>query len=183
MKSVILILGGARSGKSAYAESLAAESSKVAYFATAEAGDVEMLERIERHRERRPPEWKTVVAPTGLPKALREEARGAEVAIVDCLTLYVSNLMGAGFTEEEVLSEIEDLAEACREVPADVVLVSNEVGLGIVPANQLARAYRDVLGRCNRVLAEVADEVHLMVAGIPLKVKGDSPLDSRGGRR
>lgn len=183
MSGLVLILGGARSGKSAYAESLAAESSKVVYFATAEPGDAEMTERIERHRERRPPGWKTVVTPLGLPKALRDEARGADVAIVDCLTLYVSNLMGAGFKEEEVLREIEDLIGACREVSADVVLVSNEVGLGIVPANGLARAFRDVLGRCNRVLAEEADEVSLMVAGIPLKVKGNAHLDSRDGGR
>ncbi len=172
MGRLALILGGARSGKSSYAERLVADKAKVIYFATAEAGDLEMADRIERHRKNRPTSWKTVVSPTGLAERLRADAMDFEAAIIDCLTLYVSNLMTSGLGEGRIAAEIEELAAACREIAADVAIVSNEVGLGVVPANKLGRAYRDLLGRCNQLIAAAADDVYFMVAGIPVRIKG-----------
>jgi adenosylcobinamide kinase/adenosylcobinamide-phosphate guanylyltransferase len=163
-----LVLGGARSGKSRYAEWLIATYPPPwIYVATAEARDDEMAERIAAHRARRAAEWQTVEAPHDLASALAAAPAGAAV-LVDCLTLWLSNLMEAG-------SDIEDqtarLHEALAGRSGPVVLVSNEVGLGIVPDNALARRFRDLQGTLNQRLASQAARVVMMVAGVPIAVK------------
>ena len=164
-----LVLGGARSGKSAYAESLFAGAGAV-YVATAEAIDDEMRDRIARHRARRGAQWTTVEAPLDLAGALGAplpDASGAGV-LVDCLTVWLGNLMHAGRDiDREARTLLESLAVA--EVP--LVLVANEVGLGVVPENALARAFRDHAGRLNQALAARADRVVLVTAGLPLDLK------------
>jgi adenosylcobinamide kinase/adenosylcobinamide-phosphate guanylyltransferase len=163
-----LVLGGARSGKSRYAESLIAASPPPwTYVATAEAGDGEMAERIAAHRARRGKEWQTVDAPHDLAAALAGIQGNAPV-LVDCLTLWLSNRMLAG---ADVVAETAHLETALDGRRAPVVLVSNEVGLGIVPDNALARRFRDLQGKLNQRLAARADRVVLMVAGLPLVVK------------
>src|SRR5579863_10471617 len=167
-----LVLGGARSGKSRYAEGLIAAlapawNSPWIYVATAEAGDEEMRTRIAAHRARRGPSWQTVEAPHGLAEAVAS-AQPAPV-LVDCLTLWLSNLMLAAVNIE---SEIARLEHALDDAAAPVVLVSNEVGSGIVPEHPLGRRFRDLQGLLNQRMAARADRVVLMVAGLPLAVKG-----------
>ena len=164
-----LVLGGARSGKSAYAESLVARPGAV-YLATAEAIDDEMGERIARHRARRRGEgWTTVEAPLDLAGALRSHARaGVPGVLVDCLTVWLGNLMHAG---RDIDREARSLLESLAGPPAPVVLVANEVGLGVVPDNPMARAFRDHAGRLNQALAARAGRVVLVTAGIPLVLK------------
>jgi adenosylcobinamide kinase / adenosylcobinamide-phosphate guanylyltransferase len=163
-----LVLGGARSGKSKYAESLiTALPPPWVYVATAEALDVEMAERIAGHRARRGDDWRTIEAPHDLAGALAAPA-GAPV-LVDCLTLWLSNRMLA---QADVDAEIASLEDALERRASPLVLVSNEVGSGIVPDNALARRFRDLQGRLNQRMAARADRVVLMVAGLPLTVKG-----------
>ncbi|MSP47724.1 MAG: bifunctional adenosylcobinamide kinase/adenosylcobinamide-phosphate guanylyltransferase [Alphaproteobacteria bacterium] len=163
-----LILGGARSGKSARAEELALSAAgvgEVVYLATSEAGDAEMAHRIAEHQARRGRRWVTREVPLDLVGTLAGEARPV---LVDCLTLWLSNLMVAG---RDVVGEGERLAAAVAARSAPVVLVSNEVGMGIVPDNALARAFRDHAGRLHRRLAGAVDRVELVVAGLPLVLK------------
>lgn len=177
-----LILGGARSGKSDYAQRLAAASGRpVVYLATATAGDEEMAERIARHRAARPAHWRTLEAPTNVGQALKAVLAGGEVVLMDCLTLLVSNLMmeeGEGVPEDRlmarVVAELEALLEVCAAQGVSLIVVSNEVGMGLVPPYPMGRVYRDVLGRANQWLAARAERVVLMVAGIPLELKGNS---------
>jgi adenosylcobinamide kinase/adenosylcobinamide-phosphate guanylyltransferase len=165
-----LVLGGARSGKSAYAERLLARHPRArVYLATAEPGDGEMAERIRRHRERRGAGWSTIEVPLDLPEAIRAEPRAL---LVDCLTLWLSNLMAAGRDPD---AAGEQLCAAIRRPGGPVVLVSNEVGWGIVPENALARAFRDHAGRLNQRVAAAADRVLFVAAGLPLALKGDLP--------
>ncbi|OLC13423.1 MAG: bifunctional adenosylcobinamide kinase/adenosylcobinamide-phosphate guanylyltransferase [Chloroflexi bacterium] len=161
--ALVLVLGGARSGKSALAARLAADSgAPVTFIATAVAGDAEMAERIRTHRESRPVAWKTVEAPLDLLGAARSAA-ARDFLVVDCLTLWVSNLLGEGASPVDIAAAAEELVDALRG--RDCVVVTNEVGLGIVPVNELARSFRDVLGSVNARLAESADRAVLMVAG------------------
>jgi adenosylcobinamide kinase / adenosylcobinamide-phosphate guanylyltransferase len=163
-----LVLGGARSGKSRYAEGLiTALPPPWIYLATAEALDAEMAERITAHRARRGVGWTTVEAPRALAAALVEQANAP--VLVDCLTLWLSNLMMADATIED---EIERLVAALGSTRAPVVLVANEVGSGIVPDNALARRFRDLQGGLNQRMAAAADRVVMMVAGLPLVLKG-----------
>jgi adenosylcobinamide kinase/adenosylcobinamide-phosphate guanylyltransferase len=163
-----LVLGGARSGKSRYAESLiTARPPPWVYVATAETLDAEMTERIAVHRARRGGDWRTIEAPHDLAGALAAPA-GAPV-LVDCLTLWLSNRMLA---QADVDAEIARLEDALDRRASPLVLVSNEVGSGIVPDNALARRFRDLQGRLNQCMAARADRVVLMVAGLPLTVKG-----------
>jgi adenosylcobinamide kinase / adenosylcobinamide-phosphate guanylyltransferase len=163
----ILVLGGARSGKSRFAESLAAGfAGEKIYLATAQPGDEEMAARIAAHRGRRGPEWSTVEAPVALVEALEKTV--ADFVLIDCLTLWISNLLLAG---TEVAPCIERLAETMRAQAGTVVVVSNEVGLGIVPDNALARRFRDDAGLANQCLAQACDEVVFVAAGLPLKLK------------
>lgn len=168
MGKSILITGGARSGKSALAErwTLTAGNPAV-YIATCRAYDDEMAARIAEHQARRGPEWHTIAEPTRLVETLTE-TDGQAPRLVDCLTLWLSNLME---DQADVGAETARLAETISAQHSTVVLVTNEVGLGIVPENALARAFRDAQGRLNQAIAEVADEVYLAVAGQPLKVK------------
>ena len=163
-----LVLGGARSGKSRYAERLVcAYPAPWIYVATAQAFDDEMQERIRTHQARRDQGWTTVDAPLDLPGAIRSAPAGAPV-LVDCLTLWLTNVMLAG---RDVDAAAADLRTACREAPGPLVLVSNEVGLGIVPDNALARRFRDLAGVLHQGLAMQADRVVFMVAGLPMSVK------------
>lgn len=163
-----LVLGGARSGKSRYAEALIAASPPPwIYVATGEAGDAEMASRIAEHRARRGAGWQTVEAPHDLAGALAA-APPATPVLVDCLTLWLTNLMLA---EVDIEAEIARLERALAQRAGPVLLVANEVGLGIVPDNVLARRFRDAAGRLNQRLAAQADRVVLLVAGIAMKVK------------
>ena len=167
-----LVLGGARSGKSRYAEGLIASlpppwHAPWTYVATAEPGDAEMAERIASHRARRGGSWRTVEAPRDLAGSL--QAAGAVPALVDCLTLWLSNLMLAG---ADIDAEMADLEHALTAAAAPVVMVANEVGSGIVPDHPLGRQFRDMQGVLNQRIAARADRVVLMVAGLPLALKG-----------
>lgn len=166
--AIILITGGARSGKSVRAEARAkAFAGKPVYVATAEALDGEMRERIARHRDRRGAEWIEHETPLELVPAL-EATDGGGARLVDCLTLWLSNLMHA---ERDWSKDTAELAATLRTQKSPVVLVTNEVGLGIVPDNALARRFRDAAGIMNQMIAQAADEVELIVAGLPVRVK------------
>ena len=170
-----LILGGARSGKSALAERLAIDSGReVVYIATAQALDDEMSERIAHHRARRPAEWISIEEPLALGATLREHARDHRLLLVDCLTLWLSNLLGTGDTQRFV-TERDALLDALVAVPGDVVFVSNEVGLGITPLGELTRRFVDEAGRLHQALAQRCDRVVFVAAGLPLTLKGASP--------
>ncbi|MEE8470857.1 MAG: bifunctional adenosylcobinamide kinase/adenosylcobinamide-phosphate guanylyltransferase [Dehalococcoidia bacterium] len=175
--SVTLILGGARSGKSQYAHELADMlGGRVLYVATAEALDEEMSSRIEAHKRSRPSSWRTLEVQTDVAEAIRSGIGDAEVVIIDCLTLLVSNLMSeedlsAEALEEKVAAELEDIIALMGNMSSHFIIVSNELGLGLVPLHPSGRAYRDVLGLANQMLARRADEVYLMIAGIPLVAK------------
>lgn len=163
-----LVLGGARSGKSRHAEALVeALPAPWVYIATAQAYDDEMRARIAEHRARRSQDWRTVDAPMALPEALRAAPPGQPV-LVDCLTLWLTNLILA---ERDIAIATGELMAACREAQGPIVLVSNEVGLGIVPDNALARRFRDEAGRLHQRLASQAERVVFMVAGLPMQVK------------
>lgn len=170
-----LVLGGARSGKSRHAEGLVLGASRSnaigpVYIATAEAWDDEMRERIAEHRRRRDGQgWRTVEAPLDLSAALTAHAIEGAVVLVDCLTLWLTNQM---VSERDVPAACDDLLATFRKVPGRVVLVSNEVGLGIVPENRMARTFRDHAGRLHQAIAAEADRVLFMVAGLPMVVKG-----------
>jgi adenosyl cobinamide kinase/adenosyl cobinamide phosphate guanylyltransferase len=160
-----LLLGGARCGKSALALDIASrEGLPVTFVATAEALDDEIAERIERHRAERPRDWETIEEPVEIERALAEAAEGTAV-VVDCLTLWVSNLFGRGFEDDAIFERAARFATGARGRPGRVVVVTNEVGSGIVPADALSRRYRDALGRVNATFASHADEAFLVVAG------------------
>ena len=176
-KAITLVLGGVRSGKSRYAQTLAARSSSVAFIATAQPFDEEMRLKIERHQTERPKEWRTIEEPLELDRVLAEESSKHRMLVVDCLTLYAANLLEA---ERGNLSAIEErlqrLYAALRSTPCSVALVSNEVGSGVVPPYPEGRQYRDVLGETNQRVASLADNVLLMVAGLPLALKGTAEV-------
>jgi adenosylcobinamide kinase / adenosylcobinamide-phosphate guanylyltransferase len=182
MGKLTLILGGVRSGKSQLAQDTALGLGEpVLFVATGEALDQEMLERIQEHRRSRPPEWRTVEVPCDVGRRVREQIGDAGVVIIDCLTLLVSNVIGrcgsfesgAGLVSQRVAAEIAELVSCIHDAPCSFIVVSNEVGMGLVPENRLGRIYRDCLGRANRELALRADAVCFMVAGIPMVLKGD----------
>lgn len=169
MAGPILVLGGQRSGKSRFAEGLIARSGLApVYLATATAGDGEMTERIARHRERRGDGWRTVEEPLDLAGALAREAGDGKAVLVECLTLWLANLMSA---DRDLDAETAILVAALAAAKGPVVLVSNEVGGGIVPDNALARRYADALGTINQRVAEAAERVVLVAAGQPLLLK------------
>jgi adenosylcobinamide kinase/adenosylcobinamide-phosphate guanylyltransferase len=172
---LILILGGARSGKSAFAEELAKDHKRVAYIATALVADGEMRRRVALHRKRRPKNWVTYEANAKLDSVIRKAAKSATLVLVDCMTLYLSNTMmtasGRRRSQEAVLKDVEGICRASNSMGAHVVVVSNEVGLGIVPDTPLGREFRDLQGRANQTIARAADEVYFVVAGIPQRIK------------
>ena len=166
-----LVLGGARSGKSRYAESLIARLPQPwIYIATAEARDDEMAARITEHQARREAGWQTIEAPHEVPEALREAPADAAV-LVDCLTLWLTNVMLGSLDVEKMTAKLED---ALRARGGETVLVSNEVGLGIVPENELGRRFRDAQGILNQRMAALSERVVLTVAGLPINVKDTS---------
>lgn len=165
----LLVLGGARSGKSRYAQARAeALSGDLLYLATAQAFDAEMEARIAHHQADRGPRWSTLDVPLDIPAAILANAAPGCVLLVDCLTLWTSNLM---FAERDIDAETEALATAVSDAGGPVILVANEVGLGIVPDNALARRFRDAAGRINQAIAAAADEVQFIAAGLPLRLK------------
>jgi adenosylcobinamide kinase/adenosylcobinamide-phosphate guanylyltransferase len=165
----VLVLGGARSGKSRHAEDVVSASGlKRIYIATAETRDGEMVERVRLHQVRRGEGWRTVEEPLALVDCLMREASPAHAILVDCLTLWISNLM---FAEADVEAAVAELAAALPSLQGTVCLVSNEVGLGIVPDNALARRFRDFAGLANQRLAAVCDEVVFVAAGLPLRLR------------
>ena len=193
MGKITLVLGGARSGKSEVAERLAAPAGrgihpegddgarKVAYIATSLVLDDEMRERVRIHRARRPQTWRTYEQATDLDLLVRQLAKEADVILIDCALMYVSNLF---FVDEEeaagearIVGAINSLLAACEAAP-DVIIVSGEVGCGIVPENALARRFRDIMGLVNQRLAERADEVYSVTAGIPVRIKAAEPAPS-----
>ncbi len=170
-----LVLGGARSGKSRFAQSLCAAGERVAYIATARPDDDEMVARIARHQEHRPASWLTIEEPLAIGKAV-ERARECDFILLDCLTIWLSNLLWErrGETSEdgwrrEASVQLADLARAAGA--ASLVVVTNEVGGGVVPENEVARRFRDLQGWVNQDAAALADTVYLVVAGIPLRIK------------
>jgi adenosylcobinamide kinase/adenosylcobinamide-phosphate guanylyltransferase len=167
----VLVLGGARSGKSAYAEQLAAASEPpVLYVATATASDDEMAERIRQHRARRPSGWRTLEVTSAVALRVAEELGDARTLILEDLTLLLSNVMVHHAQPEAEELVVKDV-EAVLALPVHVIAVSNEVGMGLVPPYPLGRQFRDALGRVNQYAAARADEVFLMVAGLPLRLK------------
>lgn len=173
MAKVLFITGGARSGKSRLAEARAREfGAPLCYLATGRAGDGEMADRIARHQARRGPEWQTLEEPIRLLEAIRGHDGYFAAMLLDCVTLWLSNLLFHYDNPDRVLDEVRALAGAFRELQTPLVIVSNEVGMGIVPENQLARAFRDVAGEANELIAAAADEVYVTFFGLPLKLKG-----------
>ena len=179
-KQLIFVLGGARSGKSAFAEQLARNPSagsggRVLYVATAEALDEEMRHRIDAHRRQRPASWDTLEEPLSLPSALASKLPGYETCLLDCLTLWISNQLlareGDPNAEHEILAAAGELLEVYEQSPASWIVVSNEVGLSVVPASPLGRTFRDVQGRVNQMFAARADRAYLMVAGLAMDLK------------
>jgi adenosylcobinamide kinase / adenosylcobinamide-phosphate guanylyltransferase len=171
----IFIIGGARSGKSRLAEEMAASlDDQVLYVATAAAGDGEMRARIAAHRARRPAQWRTLEIETNVAAGLKRDGGSGMVIIIDCLTLLVSNIMGVAGEIDfagEADKEINELMSYINESTGTFIIVSSEVGLGLVPEYPSARQYRDVLGRANEQVAAAAAEVYLMVAGLRLRLK------------
>lgn len=170
-----LILGGARSGKSALAEKLASDSGRdVVYIATAQPGDAEMAARIAHHRARRPEQWHCVEESLHLANALRERARDDRCILVDCLTLWLSNLLGDADTSC-FERERDRLLQVLPSLPGELLIVSNEVGLGIVPMGELTRRFVDEAGRLHQSLAAISERVVFVAAGLPLALKGTLP--------
>ncbi len=173
----VLVLGGARSGKSAYAQSLAeAHASERLYVATAEPADEEMAARIARHRASRGKSWTTLEEPLKVPQALRSLAHPGGVILVDCLTLWLSNLMLAGRDPEAAIAR---LADAIGALAGPAILVSNETGMGIVPEHKLGRDFRDWQGRANRRIAQACDAAVFLAAGLPVQLKPAPPPSLR----
>ena len=177
LAQIIFITGGARSGKSGFAEKLASEFGEpLGYLATAQILDDEMEERVRRHRERRGEEWHAIEEPLHLSQALERCDGKYNVVLVDCVTLWISNLLFAygeagRDCEERIQEDVQRLKSTLHGMVTPVILVSNEVGHGIVPDNRLARQFRDIAGITNQLLATAADEVHVLISGIPLKLK------------
>ncbi len=184
MGSLIFVLGGVRSGKSTYAEERAEQigGDRVLMVATAEAKDDEMVERVRQHRESRPAAWRTVETPQHPAAAIRSAVGDAKVVLVDCLAMLVSNILLSMAGEDDqsyfdpsieqmMRDKVNALIACASELDADLIVVSNEVGMGVVPPSASGRAFRDLLGRANQLVAEAADEVILMVAGIQMRVK------------
>lgn len=186
MSKIILVTGGARSGKSSYAESLCInQNNNTAYIATSIPFDTEMQDRVKKHKESRPQHWTTYEIYKDIFKIIKEVSQNNKTVILDCVTLLVNNLM---FTHEinidestqEEVNQIEEyiknqvklLLEEIKKTDLYFVIVTNEIGMGIVPANRLSRIYGDIVGRINQQIAKDSDEVYLVVSGIPMKIKG-----------
>ncbi|MEE8359393.1 MAG: bifunctional adenosylcobinamide kinase/adenosylcobinamide-phosphate guanylyltransferase [Candidatus Omnitrophota bacterium] len=172
MNKLILVTGGARSGKSTYAVKLAKNFKKVAFIATCASPDREMRIRIKAHRLSRPKDWKVYEEEVSLAALIKKIGSKYDVILVDCLGLWVSNLLSVNTSDRRIKAEVLKMAESAFKAKAVTVIVSNEVGQGIVPDNPLARKFRDVLGAANQLLAHRADKVVSMHVGIPVTIKG-----------
>jgi len=179
---LILITGGVRSGKSLFAESFAEKlGGEISFVATAQALDEEMAERIKQHRTNRPFQWKTYEEPYQVAQVIQKVGEKTEVILLDCLALLVSNFM-QDYQEgipnqslaDSIIGKINEITSEALQCPVTVIIVSNEVGLGLVPVNPMGRFFRDILGKANQIIASSSDQVYLMVAGIPLLIKGKS---------
>lgn len=176
-KEFIFLLGGARSGKSRYAQELAAAyGKKVLFVATAEPRDEEMKARIEAHRRDRPASWRTLELPAEVAHGIEKHIGNAEVIIIDCLTLLAGNILCENPDLEKgaqkIINEVNELSALIDRTEAVFILISNEIGCGIVPENRMARVFRDAIGQAHQIIARNASKVYLMVAGIPVKIKG-----------
>lgn len=179
MGRLTLVLGGARSGKSTFAVQLAQGlgGEQVLFVATADAGDEEMRRRIEKHHHQRPAAWRTLEVQRDVGPAIFEHAGKAKVVLLDCLTLLISNRLQEAEdpfspeTEEKITAEVDGLLACAEQLAGRLVVVSNEVGLGVVPAHPVGRAYCDLLGRANQALVQAADEVYFLTAGLPQQIK------------
>ncbi len=182
---IVLVLGGARSGKSDFAVRLARGlAGPVLFVATAIPGDSEMRMRISEHRKHRPAEWRMLEVPVDVSKALVEHLSGIRVVVLDCVSMLVANILlqrgedyelsveQTAHLERQAVAEVEAVCRVCRQAAVTLVVVSNEVGMGVVPPYPLGRAFRDVLGRVNQTLARQADRVYFLLAGIPWELKG-----------
>jgi adenosylcobinamide kinase/adenosylcobinamide-phosphate guanylyltransferase len=170
--TVTLLLGGARSGKSHYAQQLGQQAERVVFVATAQAGDDEMRRKIDLHRSSRPQHWQTVEEPLALAQTIVLHGTSCDLLIIDCLTFFAANLLEPGTDQS---APVDALCNALHSPPCSVVLVSNEVGMGVVPEYASGRRFRDLLGEMNQRVAAVATDVFLMVAGLPLVLKGSVP--------
>lgn len=168
---LIFVIGGASSGKSSVALALAKTRGARAFVATGQPLDREMAERISRHRRLRGPEWETVEVPVDLAGWFEKQGAGYRTIVLDCLTLWLNNLRERGLSEEQIPTLVSALLAAIRSTSARVVVVSNELGLGLVPLSAGARRFRDLAGQVNQLVAREADEVHFVVTGIPLRIK------------
>lgn len=171
MNKITLILGGARSGKSTYALKLADKYKEVAFVATCQALDKEMEDRIKLHKRARPKHWQSFEEPKDLDLLLKKIPDVFNCIVIDCLTLLVSNLLLSGGNQKEIEDKIKKILLVLKDKKTQVIIVANEVGLGIVPENKLAREFRDIAGRVNQLVARQADEVWFIAAGLPLKIK------------
>lgn len=173
MGKLVLVTGGARSGKSRYAIELARGiGGKGAFLATCEIKDDEMRERVALHQKARPKDWQTIEEPLDVEEKLVAMRGKCDLIILDCLTLYISNLLMAGSSQKEIEKKIKGLIETAKSSDYTVIVVANEVGSGIVPPDPMARRFRDLAGLANQAVALEADEVYLTVSGIPIKIKG-----------
>ena len=179
---IVLITGGVRSGKSIFAEKLAGNiGRKITFIATAQAFDEEMTNRITKHQFNRPKHWETYEEPYQVAQVIQKVGEKTEVVLIDCLTLLVSNLMqdyredtSNNHLAKNIIKQMKEIVRESLQCPATVIIVSNEVGLGLVPANAMGRFFRDILGQANQIIGADADWVYLMTAGIPLLIKGKS---------
>jgi adenosylcobinamide kinase/adenosylcobinamide-phosphate guanylyltransferase len=180
---LVLATGGSRSGKSSFALQLAEKREAPRIFlATAQPSDDEMVRRIAAHRKARPAGWGLVEEPLRVPEALAAALRDASTVVLDCVTIWIANLILSqeSFTEEQAAREAQALVHSAQAPGRTVIVVSNEVGMGVVPDNELTRRFRDCAGRANQVIAAACDEVYLMTSGIPLKIKpqGRNSIDA-----
>jgi len=171
MAKLTFILGGARSGKSSHAVKLAKKYKKVVFVATCKALDKEMKKRINLHKKSRPCHWRTIEEDKNIVSALSSIKDRPECIIIDCLTLLVSNLLLSGGSGKEIEKKINNIISTLKKLKLRTIIISNEVGLGIVPRNKLAREFRDVAGRANQIMASLSDEVFFMVSGLAWRIK------------
>jgi adenosylcobinamide kinase/adenosylcobinamide-phosphate guanylyltransferase len=170
---MIFITGGCRSGKSRFALDYANQHfSKKLYLATCEALDEEMVQRIDHHKKMRGPEWQTIEEPVEIVNKIRQYGDEGDVILLDCMTLWLSNLLMRRKNDPEVMDEVNRFIDTVKQIPASLIIVSNEVGMGIVPADPLSRRFRDLSGMANQKIVEVAETVVFMISGLPLFLKG-----------
>lgn len=185
---LILVCGGSRSGKSEFAEELAAGlGGQVIYVATSQVCDEEMAQRVAAHRSRRPAEWETIEEPVAVAKHLEERGQKDTVFLIDCLTLFITNLfleeglqaVSVSERQEAILAEVEKLAKTAREIQGTVIVVTNEIGMGVVPESSLGREFRDLAGKANQIMARYAQEVYFTLLGIPIELKALNRMNER----